>query len=189
MAAMRPKPNSKDQLEPHYRMARSGELAAIARNPVHVVLDNIRSAFNVGSIFRTADAGAAAHMHLCGMTAYPPNAKLQKTALGAFDYVPWTHYEETGAAVEALRARDVPIIAVEAVADAPRHDVFAWPRPVAIVFGNEVTGVGQETLDGCDGVVRIPMRGHKNSVNVATAFGIVLFEVLRQYEAAEEPGN
>ena len=148
---------------------------------MHVVLDNIRSAFNVGSMFRTADAGAVAHLHLCGMTAHPPNLKLAKTALGAFDYVPWTHYEATVAALDRLEAEGVPCVAVEVAEDAVPHSAFAWPRPVAIVLGNEVDGVSADVLARSVQVVRIPMRGHKNSINVATAFGVVLYEILRQW--------
>jgi tRNA G18 (ribose-2'-O)-methylase SpoU len=168
-------------LEPHYRMINPDELPPVERNPVHVVLDNIRSAFNVGSIFRTADAGAVERMHLCGYTACPPNAKLQKTALGAFDYVPWTQHESAAAAIESLKAESVPCIAIETADNAQDHTVFPWTQPVAIVFGNEVTGIPEEHLDLCDAVVRIPMHGHKNTINVATAFGIVLFEILRQW--------
>jgi len=154
-------------------------LPDLPRNPIHVVLDNLRSAFNVGSIFRTADAGAAAHLHLCGMTAYPPNLKLQKTALGATDYVPWTHYAETADAIAALQAQQIPCVAVEAADGAVDYTQFDWPRPVAIVFGHEVHGVSPEIIAQCDATVRIPMQGFKNTINVATAFGVVFFEVLR----------
>lgn len=171
-------------LEPHYRRVSPADLPPIRRNPIHVVLDNLRSAFNVGSIFRTADAGAVEHLHLCGTTACPPHAKLAKTALGAFDYVPWTHYPRVNDAIERLRADKVALVAVETAAGAVSYIEFEWPRPVAVVFGNEVTGLPQQILDTCDHVVRIPMRGHKNTINVATAFGIVLFEVLRRWESA-----
>lgn len=180
-----------EELEPHYRMASPEALEPLPRNPVHVVLDNLRSAFNVGSIFRTCDAGAAAHLHLCGMTAYPPNLKLQKTALGAMDYVPWTYHETTAAALEHLRAQGIPVVAVEAVKDAAVHDAYPWPfdTGVAVVFGNEVTGIGEETFAQCDAVVAIPMQGYKNTINVATAFGIVLFEILRQWKLDNRTGQ
>jgi tRNA G18 (ribose-2'-O)-methylase SpoU len=169
--------------EPFYRDVAKRELPAIPRNPVHVVLDNVRSAFNVGSIFRTADAGAVEHVHLCGMSAYPPNPKLAKTALGAHEYVPWTYHTSTEAAIEALQARAVPLVAVEVTPVAVSHTQFDWPRPVAIVFGNEVRGVSPDVLVRCDAVVCIPMRGFKNTINVATAFGVILFEVLRRWQA------
>jgi tRNA G18 (ribose-2'-O)-methylase SpoU len=158
------------------------DLPCRPRNPVHVVLDNIRSAFNVGSIFRTADAGAVEHLHLCGMTAFPPNLKLAKTALGAMDYVPWTHRWHTIEALDWLDAEGVPCVAVETTDNAIAHTALEWPNPVAVVFGNEVTGVSPDVLARCVKTVQIPMGGHKNTINVATAFGIVLFEILRQWK-------
>jgi tRNA G18 (ribose-2'-O)-methylase SpoU len=172
---------SLDDLEPHYRMIPRERMPEVPRRPVHVVLDNLRSAFNVGSIFRTADAGAVAHVHLCGMTAAPPNTKLAKTALGSFDYVPWTYHRRTGEALDVLADQGVAIAAVETVSKAANVFAYDWPRPVALVFGNEVTGIGEETLNRADVVTAIPMGGLKNSINVATAFGVVMYEVLRSW--------
>ncbi len=171
-----------NQLEPHYSMTPPEQLAPISRAPVHVVLDNVRSAFNVGSIFRTADAGAVAHLHLCGYTACPPNVKLQKTALGAFDYVPWTHYAGIGDCIAYLASQQIPLVAVETQDGAVAHTAFDWPRPVAVAFGNEVTGLQAAVVEQAHAVVSIPMLGYKNTVNVATAFGIVVFEILRQWQ-------
>lgn len=171
------------RLEPHYAKVPLESLPPLERRPVHAVLDNLRSAYNVGSIFRTSDAGAVAHLHLCGMSAHPPHRKIEKTSLGAFAYVPWTYYERTGNALEGLRGMGIPILAVEVAAGAVSHVAFDWPKPVAVVFGNEVTGINAKTLALCDGVVQIPMQGRKNSINVATAFGVVLFEILRQWGA------
>ena len=165
-------------VEPHYAGIRGEVLPPLPRNPVHVVLDNLRSAFNVGSIFRTADAGAVAHIHLCGMSVHPPHPKLQKTALGAFDYVPWTYHERTADALQALKERSITRVAIEVTEAAIPMDEFEWPSPVAVVFGNEVTGIGELTLAKCDAVVRIPMHGYKNTINVATAFGVVMYHVL-----------
>lgn len=170
-------------LEPYYAQVPQELRAALPRNPLHIMLDNLRSAFNVGSIFRTADACAVERMHLCGMTAHPPHPKLAKTALGAFDYVPWTYYERNRDCVSALKALNVPIIAVETTEDAVPHHTFDWPRPVALVFGNEVNGVNGRVLAQCGGVVRIPMQGYKNSMNVATAFGVVVYSVLAAWRA------
>jgi tRNA G18 (ribose-2'-O)-methylase SpoU len=164
-------------------------LPAVQRQPVHIVLDNLRSAFNVGSIFRTADAGAVAHVHLCGMTAAPPNLKLAKTALGAFDYVPWTYHERTEHALDRLAGDGIPVVALEVAPNAANVFAFDWPRPVALVFGNEVTGVGDAALARADDLAAIPMGGYKNSVNVATAFGVVLFEVLRRWGGLPEAGG
>ncbi len=170
-------------LEPHYSGIPIEDMPPIVRQPVHVVLDNLRSAFNVGSIFRTADAGAVAHMHLCGMTAHPPHPKLEKTALGAFSYVPWTYYERNRDCLDALEAKGIPVISIEVTETAVPMTDIVWPQPVAIVFGNEVHGVNERVLRRSQAVVKIPMKGYKNSINVATAFGIVLYDILRQWKA------
>ena len=151
------------------------------RAPLHVVLDNIRSAYNVGSAFRTADACGVEHLHLCGMCAHPPHIKLKKTALGADEHVPWTYHERTTRCIDALKAEGIPIVAVEVTEDAVPYSAFDWPRPAAVLFGNEVHGVRGKILERCDAVVTIPMFGHKNSLNIATAFGVVLYEVLRKW--------
>jgi 23S rRNA (guanosine2251-2'-O)-methyltransferase len=169
-------------LEPYYAGQSPEERIVIPRRPVHVMLDNLRSAFNVGSIFRTADAGAAAHLHLCGMTAHPPHQKLEKTALGAFDYVPWTYYERNRDCLDALKEQNIPVVAVETADNAVPYTRFIYPQPVAIVFGNEENGVNDRVLRRCDAVVQIPMAGYKKSMNVATAFGIVLFAILDQWK-------
>jgi len=171
------------ELEPYYAGTPREEWRTAPANPVHVVLDNLRSAYNVGSIFRTSDAGAVAHIHLCGMSAHPPHRKIEKTSLGAFAYVPWTYYERTGDAIDRLHAEGVPIVAVEVRPNAISHTMYPWPKPVAVVFGNEVFGIADKTIARCDAVVQIPMLGHKNTINVATAFGIVLFEILRRWNA------
>lgn len=169
--------------EPHYAQIDIDSLEPIPRNPVHVVVDNIRSAFNVGSIFRTCDAGAVAHIHLCGMAAHPPHKKLEKTALGAFEYVPWTYYERTKDCLAALKAEGISVVAIEVTDEAQDLHDFAWSRPVAIVFGNEVNGIHERNLKRCDHVVKIPMHGYKNSINVANAFGIVLYDILGKWKA------
>ena len=167
--------------EPWYAGQPPEDRPELARFPVHIMLDNLRSAFNVGSIFRTADAGAVAHLHLCGMTAHPPHKKLEKTALGAFDYVPWTYYERNRDCLDALDAQGIPVVAVETVEGAVSYQDFLWPRPVAVVFGNEENGINERVLRRCAAVVQIPMHGHKKSINVATAFGIVLYGILHQW--------
>lgn len=169
------------ELEPHYAGTPPEALPPIERQPIHVVLDNLRSAYNVGSIFRTADAAAVAHIHLCGMSAHPPHRKLAKTALGAFDYVPWTYYERNRDCLDALQALNIPVVAVEVAENAVSMADFAWPKPVAVVFGNEVHGVNERVLRRAQAVVRIPMHGHKNTINVATAFGIVVYAILSQW--------
>ena len=170
-------------LEPHYSGVSRDGLPLLPRSPVHVMLDNLRSAFNVGSIFRTADAGAVERIHLCGMSAHPPHHKLEKTALGAFDYVPWTYYERNRDCLDALEEQGLPVVAIEVTEVAVPYPEFTWPRPVAVVFGNEVNGVNERVLRRAQSVVCIPMKGHKNTINVATAFGIILYDILGKWGA------
>ncbi len=167
--------------EPYYSGIPPDELTPLPRNPIHVVLDNLRSAYNVGAIFRTADATAVAHIHLCGMSAHPPHKKIEKTSLGAAAYVPWTYYERTKDALHQLKENGVSTVAVEVSERAVPLNEFDWPRPVAVVFGNEVTGISAGIQSRCGAEVRIPMQGYKNSINVATACGIVLYDILGQW--------
>lgn len=177
-------PDSGDR-EPHYQGLGLEALPPIPRQPLHVVLDNIRSAYNVGAMFRTADACAVAHVHLCGMSAHPPHKKLEKTALGAFEYVPWTYYERTKDCIATLKAQNIPIVAIEVAENAVGLHDFTWPGPVAIMFGNEVNGIHERNLKRCDHVVKIPMHGYKNSINVANAFGIVLYDILGKWNRGD----
>ncbi|HEO72482.1 MAG TPA: TrmH family RNA methyltransferase, partial [Candidatus Hydrogenedentes bacterium] len=109
--------------------------------------------------------------------------KIEKTSLGAFEYVPWTYCERTKDAVEGLRRQGIPVAAVEVTEQAIPLQQFQWPKPVAVVFGNEVSGINPRVIRRCDAVVAIPMHGYKNSINVATALGIILYDVLRAWKA------
>lgn len=151
--------------------------------PVSVLLDNVRSMYNVGSFFRTADAAAIEKLLLCGITARPPKNAITKTALGAEDTVPWEHAWDAVPLVNALRDRGYEIAAVETSPHAV--DLFDWaPRfPVCVVFGHEVEGIQPALSALADTHVRIPMLGAKHSLNVATAGGVVLYELLRKYRA------
>lgn len=148
--------------------------------PVSVLLDNVRSMYNVGSFFRTADAIALEKLYLCGITGYPPKSAIAKTALGAEETVPWEHHWDALPIVQSLRERDFEIAAIETSVHSV--DIFDWqPRfPVCVVFGHEVEGVRPELLALCDRHIRIPMLGRKHSLNVATAGGVVLYELLRK---------
>jgi len=156
------------------------EFARLPRRPIHIVLDNLRSAFNVGSIFRLADAARAAEVIPCGYTAYPPHHKLEQTSLGTTDSVPWRRFVDTASALADLRWSGAEVVAVETVRGASRYHRFNCHFPVALVLGNEALGVSEAVLELCDAVVEIPVFGYKNSINVATAAGIVLYEALRQ---------
>lgn len=149
-----------------------------------VVLDNIRSAHNVGSAFRTADAFKADKVFLCGICAVPPSAEIHKTALGAEDVVPWTHYPDTLDAIAALRAEGYTVVAVEQTENSIKLSAVSGRSPLetcakyAFVFGNEVDGVQQAAVDACDFSIEIPQHGTKHSLNVAVTAGIVLFSAL-----------
>ncbi|HET9833450.1 MAG TPA: TrmH family RNA methyltransferase [Vicinamibacterales bacterium] len=158
----------------------------IPRLPIVVVLDNVRSLYNTGAFFRTADACAIERLILCGITPRPDQGGRQqraiaKTALGAELTVPWAHYADTRSALAQLSAARYHIVAVETSPSAV--DLYDWKPtwPVCLVFGHEREGVASE-LDGhIDGSVRIPMLGEKRSLNVATAAGVVLYELVRQH--------
>lgn len=132
----------------------------------------------MGSIFRTADAAGVERLHLCGLTCWPPHKKLEKTSLGAHEHVAWTRHETGLAAVRSLKAEGFAVVAIETVVGAPTLGEFAWPSPVALVFGHEVVGIMEDVLAECDAVVRIPMAGAKSSLNVATAFGVVVYHLM-----------
>ncbi|MFH0921224.1 MAG: RNA methyltransferase [Fibrobacterota bacterium] len=156
------------------------EYARLPKHPVSVILDNLRSAFNVGSIYRTADAARIESVLPCGYTAHPPHIKLEKTALGSEKYVNSEYYKQTLDAVRVMKQRGVATVALETADNVPFYSDFVYPSPVCLVVGNEALGVSREVLAECDAVVQIPLFGFKNSLNVSNAFAIVLFEVLRQ---------
>ena len=155
------------------------QFARLPRRPIHIVLDNLRSAFNVGSIFRLADAARAAEVITCGYTACPPHHKLEQTSLGTTDSVPWRKFDDTASALTELRQQSYQLVAVETARGASLYHRFDYRFPVALVLGNEALGVSEAALRMCDAIVEVPMFGYKNSVNVATAAGIVLYDALR----------
>ena len=155
--------------------------------PAAVLLDNIRSLYNVGSFFRTADGAGVERLYLSGITGRPPRKEIAKTALGAEERVAWEGIDDPVALVDRLRSghpdgtRPYEIAAIET---SPRAvDLFDWqPRfPVCVLFGSEIDGLSPELLDRCDTHVRIPMLGLKHSLNVSTAAGVVLYELLRKF--------
>jgi 23S rRNA (guanosine2251-2'-O)-methyltransferase len=150
--------------------------------PVVVVLENIRSAYNVGSVFRTSDAFLVEAIYIIGYSARPPHKEIKKTALGAEDTVTWKYFKTAAEAVEALRHEQYKVYAVEQVHNSiPLNEVaFQTNEKIAVVFGNEVTGVEQSTILLCDGCIEIPQLGMKHSLNIATAAGVVLWELVRK---------
>lgn len=158
------------------------EYAEREKLPIVVVLDNVRSAQNVGSFFRTADAFGIEHIALAGITSTPPNREIHKTALGAELSVAWSYYPTTLECVQKLRKEGYKIIAIEQIEGATMLDEFraASDTKYALVFGNEVEGVDQAIADIVDGAIEIPQVGTKHSLNVSVSAGVLMWEFFRQ---------
>ena len=163
------------------RMGRD-EFVASRKLPLTVVLDNIRSLHNVGSVFRTSDAFRVERVLLCGITATPPSAEIHKTALGAEDVVCWQYFPDTMQAVEALRGEGYAIYSIEQVNDSIALQDFAVEdgRRYAVILGNEVKGVQQAVVDMSDGAIEIPQFGTKHSLNVSVTAGMVIWELAKK---------
>ncbi len=156
------------------------EFKEAKKNPIVVVLDNIRSMHNVGSVFRTSDAFRIEAICLCGYTPQPPHRDIQKTALGATETVSWLYFEHTIDAIEQLKAHGYGIYAVEQVEGSISLESFSVAeKKIAVVFGNEVEGVDSEVLAQCDGCLEIPQLGMKHSLNISVAAGIVLWDLTK----------
>lgn len=154
------------------------EYRSLPGSGVAVVLDNIRSAHNVGSVFRTCDSFKADRLVLCGICAVPPSAEIHKSALGAEDSVPWEYSKDTLAALEGLRAEGYEIVSVEQTVNSVSLESFRpGARKYALVLGNEVDGVAQEVVDASDFSLEIPQFGTKHSLNVSVAAGVVLWHL------------
>ena len=155
------------------------------KKPIVVVMDNIRSMHNVGSVFRTSDGFLIDGICLCGFTPQPPHRDIHKTALGSTETVDWVYYENTVQAVHELKAKGFKVYAIEQTEGSVSLEQFKqkFPRasahPMAFVFGNEVDGVDQEVIALCDGVIEIPQWGMKHSLNISVAAAIVLWEFVR----------
>ncbi len=156
------------------------------KSPLIIVLDNVRSYSNVGSVFRTADAFLTEAIYLCGITGHPPHREIQKTALGATESVEWKYFKSTIEAIRELRSAGYRIIGVEQAEGSLNLEDFN-PDPgagYAVVFGHEVNGVDQAVIDECDHVIEIPQFGTKHSFNIAVSAGIVLWEISRKIKKA-----
>ncbi len=150
--------------------------------PLVVVLDNVRSLYNIGSIFRSCDAFRVKSVYLCGITATPPNAEIHKTALGGEDSVEWKYFEKTEDVIQQLRQEDYFIYSIEQVENSTRLQNLSLDatKTYAVVFGNEVKGVSQNVVDLSNDCLEIPQFGTKHSLNVSVATGIVIWEFARQ---------
>lgn len=149
--------------------------------PLVMVLDNVRSLHNVGSVLRTADAFRIEAVYMCGITATPPSAEIHKTALGAEDSVNWLYFEDTMQAVDKLKNEGYMVLAVEQVEGSLKLGNFAFEpqKKYALIMGNEVKGVRQDVVDACHQALEIPQYGTKHSMNVSVTAGIVMWEVER----------
>ncbi|MBI5037421.1 MAG: RNA methyltransferase [Candidatus Kerfeldbacteria bacterium] len=145
-----------------------------------VVLYNIRSRFNVGALFRTADAAGVKRMILCGITPQPPHPKIDKVALGAEKTVPFTYYRQTKRALDDLHKQGYQLIALEQSAESIHYTKLKYPKRCALLIGNEVSGLPYRLLKQCDHIIEIPMHGRKESLNVGIATGIILFDSIRK---------
>ena len=161
------------------------------RLPLTVVLNNIRSLFNVGSIFRTADGAGVEKIWLCGYTGFPPQSQISKIALGAEQRVPWEHHDDAVAVIKKLKRQGYQIVLLEQLDQSIQHHTFELrsPKgPVCLVVGNEIEGVSDGLLPYCDCAVEIPMSGVKNSLNVSVAFGIVAYHLSHSLKISSKLG-
>lgn len=156
---------------------------SLKKVPIIVVLDDIRSLHNVGSIFRTADAFTLVAIYLCGITAKPPHREIQKTALGATESVDWKYFETTEEAIAELHTLDYKVMAIEQAHESESLDSYRYDfqKPLAMVVGNEVKGVNPQVMKLVDGCIEIPQYGTKHSLNVSISAGILIWEMFRQY--------
>ena len=157
---------------------------AIKKNPVTIVLDNVLDTYNVGSIFRLADAVAAEKVILCGATLTPPNSRIKKASINTTGWVNWEHKESALAAIYDLRST-ISVLTVVAVEQDPRSKPFykeQYDLPLAIIVGNETTGISKDVLDMADLIVELPMWGINKSLNVMVSCGIILYEIMKQHE-------
>ena len=163
------------------------EFKAGEKLPIVVVLDNVRSMHNIGSIFRTADGFAVQQVCLCGITAQPPHREIEKTAIGATQSVEWTYYAAPLQAIEKLRIDGYTIIAVEQAENSTMLNNFKTDdnKKYALVFGNEVNGVSDEVMQNVDGCIEIPQFGTKHSFNIVVSAGIVLWDLFSKMVAGE----
>ncbi len=149
-------------------------------NSVFVLVENVRSLFNVGALFRTADAAGVTKIYLTGFTGTPPHREIRKVALGAEESVPWEYCAEAAEVIARLRRKQVQIVVLESCEQAVAYDRAPYRFPLCLVVGHEFNGVSAATLQAADLVVRIPMYGAKTSLNVGVAFGIAVYEVIKR---------
>jgi 23S rRNA (guanosine2251-2'-O)-methyltransferase len=158
----------------------------VKKLPVYVLLNSIRSSYNVGSIFRTSDGAMIEKLFLCGYTPYPPKKEVLKTSLGSQDSVQWEYVRDAKEVVLSLKEKGIKICALELTSTSkPYYEISKIDFPLCLIVGNEISGVSQELIDLCDFSVEIPQYGIKQSLNVAVAYGISIFDLRRIYDTAK----
>jgi tRNA G18 (ribose-2'-O)-methylase SpoU len=167
------------------------EFRQAGKYPVMVVLDNVRSLNNIGSVFRTCDAFLIEGICLCGITATPPHREISRTALGATESVSWQYFTSAAEAVRVLKATGYTVFAIEqTIQSIPLYSIdIRLNKKYALVFGHEINGVEQEVVNVCDGAIEIPQYGTKHSLNIAVSAGMVLWEFFRHYQATGQPAD
>lgn len=157
------------------------ELSGCSRFPISIFAENIRSLYNVGSIFRTADGGLAEKLWLAGYTGFPPRKEIDKTALGSVESVPWEHSFDGISILRGLKNKGVKLVALEHTDSSVKYTEADYSFPMCIMLGNEVDGLSDEAVDMCDMAVEIPMYGLKQSLNVSVACGIILYHIVGEF--------
>ncbi|HQV34742.1 MAG TPA: RNA methyltransferase [Flavobacterium sp.] len=157
------------------------------KTPIIIILDDIRSLHNIGSVFRTSDAFLIEKIYLCGITATPPNKEIHKTALGATDTVEWEYQENVLTVIDRLKSENVQIFAIEQVENSIMLNDFQIEKEkkYALIFGNEVKGVSQEAIHESDGVIEIPQLGTKHSLNISVSAGIVVWDLFQKIKVSK----
>jgi len=157
------------------------ELAEQERFPFYSLVEDVRSLYNVGSIFRTSDALKLNKLFLTGFTGFPPRREIDKTALGSTESVPWEHFRQTDDAIKELKKSNIKLIALEHTSESVPYTEFEYDFPICLMLGNEVDGLSEETIAQADYSIEIPMFGLKQSLNVSVAYGVVMFHILQKY--------
>jgi len=159
------------------------KLHKVKKLPVYVVVDSIRSNYNVGSIFRTSDGVMIEKLFLCGYTPHPPKKEILKTALGATESVSWEYFKNPKEVIKKMKSEGVKVCALELTSKSyPYYDLKSDVFPLCVLIGNEITGVSKELLDLCDFAIEIPQYGIKQSLNVAVAYGVTIFELRKIFD-------
>ena len=164
--------------------ASEDDLKKIKKNPIYIILDNVMDTYNIGSIFRLADAVAAEKVILCGETEIPPHTRIKKASINSTEWVAWQYSPSAKTAIQNLKSRiqNLKVIAIEQDVRSVPYDKADYSFPIALIVGHESTGISKSALQMCDQIVEIPMWGVNKSLNVVVSLGIVLFQAMKSYE-------